>query len=118
METKDLPKEYSPGIRVAAIAGVVGVLALLLPVLAAAAMAGAWLIALGVLAIVGAAIAKAIPLLGQKWENAILSARKAEARQNPIEQLQNFFLDKRKKVNDFKAATGQINAQIRSLTDM
>lgn len=118
METKDLPKEYSLGIRVAAIAGVVGVLALLLPVLAAAAMAGAWLIALGVLAIVGAAIAKAVPLLGQKWENAILSARKAEARQNPIEQLQNFFLDKRKKVNDFKAATGQINTQIRSLTDM
>lgn len=118
METKETPKEYSLGIRVAAVAGVVVLLAVVGPILAAAALAGAWLLALGVLAIVGTGLAMAVPLLGQKWENAILSARKSEARQNPIEQLQNFFLDKRKKVNDFRAAVSQINVQIRNLSDM
>ncbi len=118
METKETPKEISVGLRVAAVAGTVVLLAVIGPILAAAALAGAWLLALGVLALVGTGLAMAVPLLGQKWENALLAERKKEARQNPIEQLQNFFLDKRKKVNDFKAATGQINVQIRSLMDM
>lgn len=71
--------------------------------------------ALGGLAVTGVAIGKALPLLGQKWENKILSLRKSEARKNPIEQLQNFFMEKRQKVNDFKAAVGQIGGQIASL---
>lgn len=118
MNEVEKPKESSLGVRVGMAAVAVGILAILGPVLAAAAIAGAWLFALGGLAVTGVFLVKLLPYLGQKWENKILGLRKAEARKNPIEQLQNFFLEKRHKVNNFKAAVSQINVQIRNLTDM
>ena len=110
--------EKATGVRILAVVAAIVFLAVVGPVLTAAAIGGAWLLALGALGVIGIGAAKLIPYLGQKWENKILSLRKAEARQNPIEQLQNFFLDKRKKVNDFKAAVGQIRVQISGLEDM
>lgn len=114
--TKD--QAVSWGVRAAVIAAGVAALAVILPIAILAVKAGMALVALGVLAVVGVGIAQMLPLLGQGWENRVLAMRKSEARKNPIEQLQNFFLEKRQKVNNFKAAVAQINVQIRGLSDM
>lgn len=107
-----------PWVRVGAVAAVVGLLALLAPVVWAAASAGAGLVVLGLLAVLGIGALQALPWIGQRWENKLLSLRKAEARANPIEQLQNFLIEKRRRVGDFKGAVNQIGTQIRSLSDM
>src|SRR5687768_11061089 len=78
-------------VRVGAGAAVVGGLALAAPIIWGAASASLGLLVVGALGVVGLGAVQAIPLLGQKWENRLLAARKAEARENPIEQLQNFF---------------------------
>lgn len=98
--------------------GAVILLALLAPVIWAAASAGLGLIALGVIGLIGMGILQMIPALGQKLENFVLKTRKDEARKNPIEQLQNFFIDKKRRVEQFKAAVVSINSQISSLEDM
>lgn len=98
--------------------GAVAILALLAPIIWAAASAGIGLIALGVIGLVGMGFLQAMPYFGQKIENAILKARKAEARTNPIEQLQNFLRQKAAQVAEFKTAVTTINAQIKSLQDM
>lgn len=87
-------------------------------ILLAAAKAGASLIFLAIIGLTLFALYQSIPLLAQKWENKLLSLRKAEARQNPIEQLQNFFKQKKLRVQQFKQAVTAIGAQIRSLGDM
>lgn len=106
------------GLRIAAGAGVLGILALAAPLIWAAASAGVGLIVLLVLGALGVGIMQALPLLGQKWENKLLAARKAEARRNPIEQLQNFLMEKAKRVALFKQAVVQIGTQIKGLSDM
>ena len=104
--------------RIGAVVASVLVLALVAPIIWAAASAGLGLIALGVVGLVGFAVIQALPYFGQKIENAVLKLRKAEARGNPIEQLQNFLRQKAQQVADFKAAVAQIGGQIRSLEDM
>lgn len=104
--------------RVGAVVASVLVLALVAPIIWAAASAGLGLIALGVVGLVGFAVIQALPYFGQKIENSVLKMRKAEARGNPIEQLQNFLRQKAQQVADFKAAVAQIGGQIRSLEDM
>ena len=94
------------------------VLALLAPVISAAVSAGLGLLGLAVIAVVGFAALQMMPWLGQKLENTVLKMRKAEARANPIEQLQNFLRQKAQAVADFKAAVATIGAQIKSLEDM
>lgn len=47
-----------------------------------------------------------------------MGLRKAEARQNPIEQLDNFFLKKRQQVNEFKTAVIKIGGQIKNMETM
>lgn len=106
------------GVRAAAAVGGIALLALLAPVIWSAVSAGAGLLVLLLLAGVGIALFQTLPLLGQKLENRLLAARKAEARANPIEQLQNFLLQKRGQVAAFKDAVVQIGAQIRSMSDM
>lgn len=106
------------GIKAGIAVGTIGILAALSSVIIAAATAGASLLLLLVIGLVGAGVLKAIPFMGQKLENKLLSLRKGEARQNPIEQLQNFFIQKREKVNQFKSAVTQIGSQIRNLTSM
>lgn len=105
-------------VRAVAVLGGIGVLALLAPVIWGAVSGGIGLIALAVVGAVGVGLFQTLPLLGQKLENRLLAARKAEARANPIEQLQNFLLQKRQRVVSFKEAVVRIGAQIKSMSDM
>lgn len=50
--------------------------------------------------------------------NRSLAAMKAEARKNPIEQLQNYLREKQSQLEAFKAAVSQIGGQVKSLADM
>jgi hypothetical protein len=102
---------------VAALIGI-GVLAMLAPVIVLAVTGGVGLLVLALIGAVGVAMFQALPLLGQKLENRLLAARKVEARRNPIEQLQNFLLQKRQRVAAFKQSVVAIGAQINSMTDM
>lgn len=104
--------------RIGAVVASVLVLALVAPIIWAAASAGVGLIALGVVGVIGFGLIQMLPYFGQKIENSVLKMRKAEARGNPIEQLQNFLRQKAQQVADFKAAVAQIGGQIRSLEDM
>lgn len=96
----------------------IGLLAVLAPVIWGAVSGGLGLLVLGVIGVVGVGLFQALPLLGQQWENRLLAARKAQARANPIEQLQNFLLQKRQRVNAFKEAVVRIGSQIKSMGDM
>ena len=102
---------------IAALCGI-GVLAVLAPVIWGAVSGALGLLALGAIGAVGVGLFQALPLLGQKLENRLLAARKAEARANPIEQLQNFLMQKRQRVASFKEAVVRIGAQIKSMSDM
>jgi hypothetical protein len=101
----------------AAVFGLI-VLAALTPVIWSAVAGGLGLLALALIAAVGVAAFQALPLLGQQLENRLLAARKAEARANPIEQLQNFLLQKRQGVASFKQSVVRIGAQIKGMSDM
>jgi len=101
----------------AALAGV-AVLASMAPMIALAVTGGLGLLALAVIGAVGVALFQALPLMGQKLENRLLAARKAEARRKPIEQLQHFLLQKRQRVTAFKQAVVRIGSQIKSMSDM
>ena len=113
-----LEKKRIIGIRAAAVVGGIALLALLAPVIWSAVSAGIGLVTLLVIAAIGIGLFQTLPLLGQKLENKLLAARKAEARANPIEQLQNFLLQKRGRVTAFKSAVMQIGGQIKSMSDM
>lgn len=106
------------GFRIAFTVAAVAILAMLAPVIWAAASAGVGLVALGVIGAIGFAALQFLPLFGQKIENAVLGARKSAARKNPIEQLQNFLRDKAQQVADFKAAVTSIGTQIKNLQEM
>jgi uncharacterized protein YeeX (DUF496 family) len=104
--------------RLLAGAGLAVVLALAGPFLWALASAG---VALWVILVVGlglAALVRSIPLLGQKLENRLLAARKAEARENPIEQHQNAAKREAARIQAYENATKTIRAQIDGLRDM
>jgi hypothetical protein len=73
------------------------------------------LLGLGVTAVLGVGLIKALPFLGQKWENKLLGLRKAEARANPIEQIQNNVIRKAQQLKVFKDGLENIGGQIRSL---
>ena len=104
--------------RVGFVAVALVVLALLAPVISAAVTAGLGILALAAITLVGLGVLQLLPYLGQKLENTVLKLRKAEARGNPIEQLQNFLRQKAQAVADFKAAVATIGAQIKSLEIM
>lgn len=104
-------------------------LAIVLPVAIMAIQAGMAIVAAGALAMGGFLAWKRIPLWVQKNENSIkeanqielnrhLASIKSEARANPIEQLQNYLIQKREQLTSFKSAVGQIGAQVKSLGDM
>jgi hypothetical protein len=105
-------------VRIVAALCCIGVLAVLAPVIWGAVSGGIGLLMLGVIGAVGVGLFQTLPLLGQKLENRLLAARKAEARANPIEQLQNFLMQKRQRVASFKEAVVRIGAQIKSMSDM
>lgn len=93
----------------------IGVLALVLPIVYFAFLSTLGLIGIGIAAVLGWGFIQALPLLGQKWENKLLGLRKAEARKNPIEQLQNNLIFKAQQLKAFKDGIENIGAQIGSL---
>lgn len=98
--------------------GMTAGLALAAPVLWLAVSGGVGLLVLGaILGVVFVAV-QALPLLGQKLENALLAARKAEARKNPIEQLQNEVLRRAERLKDFHRALVTVGGQIESIQQM
>ena len=87
--TAQSPPNKSLMVRAAVAVGVVGALALVLPLVWFAFLSTLGLLGIGITAVIGFGLVQAIPALGQKWENKLLGLRKAEARANPIEQIQN-----------------------------
>ena len=101
--------------------GGVGALALLTfaaPFIWTAVAAGLGLTALAAMGAVGVAVFQAIPLGMQKLENHLLQLRKAEARRNPIEQLQNELLRRGSKLRAFHSALVTVGSQIESISQM
>jgi hypothetical protein len=111
------------------VVGGVVALALITPIVWAAVMSGLGLAALAVL-LMGAGVAwKWIPNLFLRVENRVreanqremnrhLAALKAEARRNPIEQLQNFLQLKAQQLKAYKDFVSQVGAQVKSADDM
>lgn len=105
-------------VRIAAItAGAVG-LAILAPVVWLAATAGVGLLVLGSVLAVGFVAVQMLPLMGQKLENRLLEARKAEARRSPIEQLQNEVMRRADRLKAFRGALVKVGGQIETIEQM
>jgi hypothetical protein len=105
-------------VRGAAVVTTIALLALSAPLVWAAVSAGAGLIALASMLAVGTVVFHAMPLAMQKLENRILLARKAEARANPIEQLQNDCLRREERLQSFRRALVTIGGKIESMRQM
>jgi hypothetical protein len=123
MQTVPARKEHATRIEVwlirgAAVFVAVGLLAISGPLVWAAISTGAGIVALAAMAGVGFTFLQLVPLGMQKLENKILSLRKAEARQNPIEQLQNECLKREERLQCFRHALVTIGAQIGSMGQM
>lgn len=115
---KEVSLSSVPLVRIGAVIISIVVLAFSAQILWAAASAGIAIGVLVILALIALGLTQVIPFLGQKLENWVLKKRKEEARKNPIEQLQNYLLEKGAQVTAFKEAVGQIGAQIKSMRDM
>jgi hypothetical protein len=111
-------KKHINWIRAAALASAVAALALLAPIVWLAVSGGIGLLMLGTLLAVAFAAVQVLPLLGQKLENALLAARKSEARRNPIEQLQNEVLRRAQRLKSFRQALVTVGGQIESISQM
>ena len=107
-----------PIVRIAALALTIGLLAVSAPVVWTAVSAGIGLAALAAMALGGGAIFQLLPYALQRLENRILRLRKAEARANPIEQLQNDCLRREQRLQSFQRALATIGGQIESMTEM
>ena len=107
-----------PWLRGLGVAGAVLALAVFAPVVWLAAAGGAGLVALGMLLALAFAAIQALPLAAQKLENRLLAARKAEARRNPIEQLQSELLRRADRLKVFRRALVTVGGQIESISQM
>ena len=101
-------------LRAAAAFGTLSALALLAPFVWHAVSAGLGLLALAALGLAGVATVQALPLALQKLENRLLALRKAEARANPIEQLQNDVLRREERLHTFRQALVAIETRRRA----
>jgi hypothetical protein len=93
-------------------------LALSAPLVWAAVSAGAGLGLLVGMALAGAMLFQAMPLGLQKLENHLLKLRRAEARRNPIEQLQGEMLRRAQRLKSFRQALVTVGGQIESIEQM
>jgi hypothetical protein len=112
-----LPKKavlVRAGVAVAAVA----VIGLAMPLIVSAVVGGAGLMVLGAFAIVGIGVVQALPLIGQKWENKLLQLRKAEARQNPEEELDKRVMYKKEQLRKAQEALSVIVGYVRGLARM
>jgi hypothetical protein len=91
MEQSDLSKIDTKSVifRLGTVGAAVFGLYLTANVIMGALAAGLGFFALGGLALMGAATWRLIPLLAQKFDNRVLLERKKEARDMPVEQMQN-----------------------------
>jgi hypothetical protein len=105
-------------IRIGAVLGVVALLALSAPLIWAAVSAGVGVAALAAMGAVGFTCLQLVPLGMQKLENKVLALRKAEARQNPIEQLQNDCIKREERLQSFRRALFTTGGQIESMGQM
>lgn len=105
-------------VRGTAVVATLALLALAAPLVWAAASAGAGLAVLGGMAVAGFTAFQMLPLGMQKMENRLLQLRKAEARQNPVEQLQNEMLRRAKRLKSFRNALVTVGGQIESIEQM
>jgi hypothetical protein len=96
----------------------IAVIGLAAPIIGLAVAGGAGLMLLGVFAIVGIGVVQALPLLGQKWENKLLQLRKAEARQNPEEELDKRVMYKKEQLKKAQEALSVIAGYVRGLSRM
>jgi hypothetical protein len=76
------------------------------------------LLALAAFAALGMLLFQALPLLLQRLENRLLAARKAAARANPIEQLQNDCMRRELRLASFRRALVEIGTQIENMRQM
>lgn len=113
MDQLQVPK--STLVRGVAIAGMVGLAALVMPIVYLAFWSMLGVIGVIVAAGISAALVKAIPFLSQKWENKLLGLRIKEAQTNPIEQIQNNVLRKADQLRVFKSGLETIFSQITTL---
>lgn len=105
-------------LRAGAVAITSTLLAASAPLLWSAVAGGLGLLALGGLALVGAAVFQALPWAFQRLENQLLRWRKAEARTNPIEQLQNEVLRRAEGLTAFRRALAMVGGQIESIEQL
>jgi hypothetical protein len=105
-------------VRAASAVGAMALLTFLAPYIWSAVAAGMGLAALAAMGVVGVSVFHAIPLGMQKLENHLLQLRKAEARRNPIEQLQNELLRRGSKLRAFHSALVTVGSQIESISQM
>ena len=102
-------------LRGGAIAATVAVLGVSSPMIWSAFQGGAGLLGLGVVGVIGVGFIQMLPFLGQKFENKLLKLRKEEARMNPVEQLENRYLEKSRKLESSKNALAIIGTNISSM---
>lgn len=100
-------------IRLAAV-GILG-LVIIQPFLWSAFLTSLGLAGIAILGGLGFGISLFLPYFGQKLENKVLQMRKQEARENPVEQMQNQLLRRTGQLNQFKAALLKIASKIKSL---
>ncbi len=105
-------------LRLAAIASGVVLLAVFAPAIWLAVAGGMGLVVIGLILALGYAAAQALPWLGQVLENRLLAARKAEARRNPIEQLQNELLRRADRLRSFREALVVVGGQVETISQM
>ena len=104
--------------RMLAVLAAAGLLAVCAPLIWSAVHAGVGLLSLAVVTAIGFAAFQALPIGLQKLENRLLAWRKAEARSNPIEQLQNECLRREDRLQSFRQALVTIGGQIESMRQM
>lgn len=105
-------------IRGAAVAITLALLAAIAPLVWIAVTAAAGIVVLAGIIAAGFAVFQALPLAMQKLENRVLRARKAEARANPIEQLQNEVLRRAGRLQSFRRALVLVGGQIESISQL
>ena len=105
-------------VRILAVVSAVTLLALSASVMRSAVSGALNLVALLAIGAVGTAVFHALPWAFQRLENQMLKLRKAEARANPIEQLQNEVLRRAERLQAFRRALVTVGGQIESISEM
>lgn len=91
-------------------------LAIGLPLVYLAFLSTLGLLGIAITAAIGFAFIQSLPYLGQKLENKLLGLRKKEARENPIEQIENNVIRKSQQLKAFRDGLELIGGQIGSLS--